>query len=103
TMKALGATGTRVFAVYFTQVMLLAAVGAAIGLVLGALAPFAIAGALRAVLPLPVAPSLHPLELLGALAYGLLTAAAFSLWPLGRAHDVPVAALFRDEVAPLRR
>jgi putative ABC transport system permease protein len=103
TMKALGATGTRVFAVYFTQVMLLATLGAAIGLVLGALAPYAIAGALRAVLPLPVAPSLHPVELLAALAYGLLTAAAFSLWPLGRAHDVPVSALFRDEIAPLRR
>jgi putative ABC transport system permease protein len=103
TMKALGATGTRVFAIYFTQVMLLAAAGAAIGLVLGALAPFAIAGALRAVLPLPVAPSLHPVELIAALAYGLLTAAAFSLWPLGRAHDVPVSALFRDEVAPQRR
>ena len=28
--------------------------------------------------------------------YGLLTALAFGLWPLGRVHDVPVAALFRD-------
>ena len=25
---------------------------------------------------------------------------AFALWPLGRAHDVPVGALFRDAVAP---
>jgi putative ABC transport system permease protein len=33
-----------------------------------------------------------------ALAYGLLTALAFALWPLGRAHDIPVSALFRDEV-----
>ena len=32
-----------------------------------------------------------------------MTAATFALWPLGRAHDVPVAALFRDEVAPERR
>jgi putative ABC transport system permease protein len=32
-----------------------------------------------------------------------LTAATFSLWPLGRAHDVPVSALFRDQVAPQRR
>ena len=30
--------------------------------------------------------------------YGLLTALAFGLWPLGRVHDVPVAALFRDAV-----
>ena len=28
--------------------------------------------------------------------YGFLTALAFALWPLGRAHDVPVSALFRD-------
>ena len=35
--------------------------------------------------------------------YGLLTALAFALWPLGRAHDVPVSALFRDAVAPERR
>ena len=103
TMKALGATGTRVFVIYFTQVMLLAAIGVAIGLVLGALLPFAVAAALRTLLPLPLAPAVHPGELASALAYGLLTAAAFSLWPLGRAHDVPVSALFRDEIAPLRR
>ena len=30
--------------------------------------------------------------------YGLLTALAFGLWPLGRVHDVPVAALFREAV-----
>src|SRR5262249_26847765 len=42
-------------------------------------------------------------ELALALLYGLLTAAAFALWPLGRAHDVPVSALFRDEVASDQR
>ena len=30
----------------------------------------------------------------------MLTALAFSLGALGRAHDVPVSALFRDEVEP---
>ncbi len=103
TMKSLGATGTRVFAVYFTEVMLLAAIGMAIGLALGAALPFALAGALRPVMPLPFAPALHPGELGLAVAYGALTAAAFTLWPLGRAHDVPVSALFRDEIAPERR
>jgi putative ABC transport system permease protein len=103
TLKAMGATGTRVFAVYFTEIMLLAAVGVTIGLVLGAALPFGLAGVLRPLVPLPFAPALHPAELAGALAYGLLTAAAFALWPLGRAHDVPVSALFRDEIAPNRR
>ena len=32
-------------------------------------------------------------------ASGSSSLAAFALWPLGRAHDVPVSALFRDEVA----
>jgi putative ABC transport system permease protein len=103
TLKAVGATGTRVFVVYFTEVMALAAVGVAIGLVLGAALPFGIAGVLGPILPLPFTPALHPGELLAAVAYGLLTAAAFALWPLGRAHDVPVSALFRDEIAPERR
>jgi putative ABC transport system permease protein len=33
----------------------------------------------------------------------LLVVLVFALWPLGRAHDVPVSALFRDEVEPDRR
>jgi putative ABC transport system permease protein len=49
-------------------------------------------------LPLPVVPALHPDELALAFVYGLLTALAFGLWPLGRVHDVPVAALFREAV-----
>ena len=103
TLKALGATGGRVFAIYLWQVLLLAAIGSAIGLVLGALLPFVIAAAFGAIIPLPIAPALHPGELALALLYGLLTALAFALWPLGRAHDVPVSALFRDAVAHGRR
>jgi putative ABC transport system permease protein len=103
TLKSLGATGARVFAIYLTQVTLLALIGAAIGLVLGAALPFAIAAAFGPIMPLPVAPALHGSELALALVYGLLTALAFALWPLGRAHDVPVSALFRDEVARERR
>ena len=99
TLKALGATGSRVFRIYLTQVLVLAALGALPGLAIGAALPFLIAWGFGAVLPLPIAPAVHPGELALALLYGLLTAAAFALWPLGRAHDVPVSALFRDEVA----
>ena len=49
-------------------------------------------------LPLPIAPALHAPVLGLALLYGVLTAVAFALWPLGRAHDVPASTLFRDEV-----
>ena len=47
TMKALGASGRRVFAIYLTQVLLLALIGGAIGMVLGAMLPFLISWALR--------------------------------------------------------
>ena len=100
TMKALGATGRRVFAIYLTQVVLLAIAGGIAGAVVGAALPFLISWTFGAIIPLPIVPALHPGELALALVYGLLTALAFALWPLGRAHDVPVGALFRDMVAP---
>jgi len=96
----LGASGSRVFAIYLTQAMLLALAAGAIGVTLGAMLPFLIAWFFRAIVPLPIDPAVHPSEMALALIYGLMTALAFALWPLGRAHDVPVGALFRDAVAP---
>jgi putative ABC transport system permease protein len=98
TFKALGATGRDVFTIYLTQVIVLAGIGSVIGLVAGAALPFIIVGAFGKLLPLPVVPALHPDELALSFVYGLLTALAFGLWPLGRVHDVPVAALFREAV-----
>jgi putative ABC transport system permease protein len=103
TMKSLGATGAGVFAIYLVQTLALAVIGALPGLVLGAALPFVVAWGFGTVLPLPLAPALHLGDLALALLYGLLTALAFALWPLGRAHDVSVSALFRDEVARERR
>jgi putative ABC transport system permease protein len=97
--KALGATGRDVFTIYLTQVVVLAGIGSIIGLAAGAALPFVIVGLFGKILPLPVIPALHPDELALSFIYGLLTALAFGLWPLGRVHDVPVAALFREEVA----
>ncbi len=96
--KALGATGRDVFTIYLTQVILLAGIGSAIGLAAGAALPFIIVGVFGKLLPLPVVPALHADELALSFVYGLLTALAFGLWPLGRVHDVPVAALFREAV-----
>jgi putative ABC transport system permease protein len=103
TLKALGATGAGVFAVYLSEVLLIALFAALIGAALGAVLPFAIAWGFGSVIPLPVAPALHPAVLAVAIAYGLLTALAFALWPLGRAHDVSVSMLFRDQIAAERR
>ena len=103
TMKALGATGAGVFAVYCTQIVLVALFATLLGAVLGAALPFVIAKAFGSLIPLPVAPSLYPSTLVLSIAYGMLTALAFALWPLGRAHDISVSMLFRDQIAAERR
>ncbi len=102
TMKALGATSGDVFAIYCSETLLVALFATLIGAALGAILPFAIAWGLGSIIPLPVAPALHPAVLALSIAYGLLTALAFALWPLGRAHDISVTMLFRDQIAAER-
>jgi putative ABC transport system permease protein len=60
--------------------------------------PYLIAWGFGAVLPLPLAPTIHPAGLALAVIYGVLTVVAFALWPLGRAHDIPASTLFRGAV-----
>ncbi len=103
TMKALGLTGGGVFIVYCGEVLLVALFAAAIGAAAGAALPFVLARAFGAMLPLPVEPALHPAILALAVGYGLLTALAFALWPLGSARDIPVSMLFRDQVSAERK
>jgi putative ABC transport system permease protein len=103
TLKALGASGADIFAVYCAETIAVAMFAAIIGAALGAALPFVIANLFGAIIPLPVAPTLHPHVLALAVVYGLLTALAFALWPLGRAHDVSVSRLFRDRIAAERR
>ncbi|MGX1744394.1 ABC transporter permease [Bosea sp. NPDC055353] len=103
TMKAVGATGGRVVAIHLTEVMLVAAIGTAIGLLLGAAAPFGLGAVVQSILPVPFEPTLAPGELAVAALYGLLTAFVFAIIPLGRAHDISVSALFRDKVEPDQR
>jgi putative ABC transport system permease protein len=100
TLRCLGASQRLVFAVALIQVMVLAALGVLAGLLLGAVLPPLGARLLQGVLPVaPVAgPFAAPLAL--AALYGLLTAATFALWPLGRAMRIPGAALFRDAYLP---
>lgn len=100
TLKSVGAPGGQVVLLYLTQVLLIAGLGIAIGLALGAALPFGLDALFRESLPLPLNPTIAPRELLLAAAYGFLTALAFAILPLGRAHDIPVSGLFRDVVDP---
>ncbi len=100
TLRCLGASGGLVFAVAMIQVMVLSALGILLGLVAGAALPWAASGLLADVLPVPPVSGVFARPLLLAAAYGLLTAAAFALWPLARAMRIPGAALFRDAMLP---
>jgi putative ABC transport system permease protein len=99
-LKSLGAPGGSVFAISLTQVILVAALGIGAGLIAGAALPFVLLALLGPIIPFPLDPSVYPLQLLQGALYGLLTTLAFSLGALGRAHDIPVSALFRDEIDP---
>ncbi|HST95262.1 MAG TPA: ABC transporter permease [Microvirga sp.] len=103
TLKSLGAPGGQVVLLYLTQVMIIAGVGIGLGLLVGAALPFAVTGLFGHLLPIPIEPTLAVAELGVALLYGVLTALVFALAPLGRAHDVPVSGLFRDQIDPERR
>ncbi|HUD62504.1 MAG TPA: FtsX-like permease family protein [Acetobacteraceae bacterium] len=102
TLRCLGASSGLVFAVCLIQVMALAMCGVAIGLTIGTLLPIAMADWLKDVLPVPPVLGIYPGPLVLAAGYGLLTALAFSLWPLGRAARIPGSALFRDAMIPQR-
>lgn len=96
TFKSLGASGNFVVLVYLLQIMLIALVGIAAGLALGAMMPFGAQAALQQLLPIPSEVGFYPRALALAAVFGILTTLAFALLPLGRARDVPATALFRE-------
>jgi putative ABC transport system permease protein len=98
TLRCLGAPARVIFCTYLIQVLALAVLGIVIGLVLGQGLTLLAARALEGALPVPPRFGLYWTPLGMAALYGLLTALAFALWPLGRARDIPGAALFRDTV-----
>ncbi|RAI57529.1 ABC transporter permease [Roseicella frigidaeris] len=100
TLRCLGAPAPVVFLTYLLQVLALAGIGILIGLLAGYGLTWAAAQALAGSLPVPPRLAPYPAPLALAALYGLLTALAFALWPLGRAARIPGAALFRDAVQP---
>ena len=95
TLKCIGASRSTVFATYLSQLTAIAGLGVLAGLAIGALAPVAVSGLLETLLPVPIALGIYPGVLALAVAFGLLTAVTFTVWPLSRAHETPAVALFR--------
>jgi putative ABC transport system permease protein len=103
TLKCLGASSSFIFRVHYLQVLFLALAGSLIGLALGVGGSIFAAQFLSSSLPVPPSIILTPGPLLMAVAYGLLTATLFTIWPLARARETPAAALFRDIVSAHKR
>ena len=97
TFKCLGAPASLVALVYLAQIALIAAAGILIGLVAGALMPMVAMRFLEGILPVPAEAALYPSALVLAAVFGLLTALAFAVLPLGHARAVPATALFREQ------
>ncbi|QDZ00085.1 ABC transporter permease [Nitratireductor mangrovi] len=95
-LKSLGASGGFVFALYLVQILMIAMIGIAVGLVLAAAMPFLAGAALSSVLPVPSEAAIYWDALAVAALFGFLVTLAFALLPLGRARAVPATALFRE-------
>jgi putative ABC transport system permease protein len=96
TLKTLGASRRTIFLTYFFQVGALTLLGIALGLILGAALPMALAPLIEDRLPIPAAFGIYAAPLLEAALYGVLAAMIFTLWPLARTEDIRAATLFRD-------
>jgi putative ABC transport system permease protein len=103
TLKCLGAPAGLVAQVYLLQIVALAGLGTALGILIGTVLPLAVMTAVAPVLPVPIALTVYAEPILIAAALGLLTALTFSLWPLGSARETPAADLFRQGIAGLSR
>jgi putative ABC transport system permease protein len=102
TLECLGATGRQIFAAYLLQIMALAGIGVAIGLVAGQTLPLLVRLLPSSMMPVAVDYGIYPLPLLLAGGAGLAAALLFALWPLAMARETSPAGLFRALVAPPR-
>ncbi|KGB55251.1 FtsX-like permease family protein [Sphingopyxis sp. SE2] len=103
TLKVLGADSGTVARIYGLQILAVAAVSIAAGLIVGALAPAIIGAIAGDVLPVKPGVAIYPLPLGVSAAYGLLIAIAFALPPLAATRHVPAAGLYRATVSGAAR
>ncbi|MGH1419541.1 MAG: ABC transporter permease [Hyphomicrobiaceae bacterium] len=99
TFKSLGATSGQVFSIFLVQVLIMAAIGIAIGVIGGFIIPLVLEAIFGDALPVKAQFSVSWGSVLAAVTYGFLVALLFILWPLGRAELISPAVLFRDDVA----
>jgi putative ABC transport system permease protein len=98
TLRSLGATGAQIIGIFLVQILVMSAIGIAIGLVLGMAVPPIIDQFYGDLLPVRADLQVSPQSLGVAALYGFLVAALFALWPLGRVENVRASVLFRESV-----
>jgi putative ABC transport system permease protein len=101
-LKSLGATGRLVFTAYLVQVLAASVPAIAVGLAVGAVAPSLVRPFVADWLPMAEGLAIQPGALASAAGFGLLTALAFSLWPLSRTDLLTPQQLLRETVAHVR-
>ena len=102
TLKSLGADGWLIFLTFFLQVMAIAALAVAAGVILGAALPFLVEALYGSALPIPANYGVYREPLLLSAVFGIFAGAAFAIPPLARAREIAPASLFRDIVARSR-
>lgn len=102
-LKSVGASGRLMVLTLLIEVLSIGLIGSLFGVAIGSALPFVVKAVFGSAMPVPFTPALYGEEMILGLAYGLLTVTAFALWPLGRAHDIPVSALFRDMISEDKR
>lgn len=99
-LRCLGASSGQVLVIYLLQAAALGLAGAAVGVVLGVAAQFALPFVVGDFIPVDVRPALAPAAIAAGLAVGVWVAAIFALIPLlAVRHVTPLQAL-RREAAP---
>jgi putative ABC transport system permease protein len=95
--KSLGAPGHLIVSIYLIQILAIASLAILGGLFVGAFVTPIAGYFLDGFLPVPDGFPIYPRALAIAAAFGLLTTAAFSILPLGRARLVRATELFRSQ------
>jgi putative ABC transport system permease protein len=95
TLRSLGATSSRILVHFLSQIMLLTMAGVVLGITLGAATTLIALPILSDMLAIDLPPSVDPMSLLTAGAFGLLIGFAFALVPLRGAQKLKPASLFR--------
>lgn len=102
TYKILGGTGRIILITYLGQILLIASGAILLGLITGAVLPMMVGEFLKDNLPVDLNMSIYPKPLILAAFYSFLVAMIFTLWPLGKAVQVPAAQLFRQTISRRR-